>query len=132
MKINRDIRRASREMLRASFTDDQLDQGKIVSLMESLGERKPRYYVAILENYKRLVRLEVQKRHVRVESAGELAPEVRSQIMASLQRKYGSGLTSEFVVTPELLGGLRIRIGSDVWDGSVRNRLERLEQNLAA
>src|SRR3954452_282543 len=127
MKINRDIRRASREMLRASFTDDQLDRGKIASLMQSLVERKPRYHVAILENYKRLVRLEVEKRHARIESAGELAPGVRSQIVASLQRKYGTDLTTEFVITPELLGGLRIRVGSDVWDGSVRNRLQRLE-----
>jgi F0F1-type ATP synthase delta subunit len=29
-----------------------------------------------------------------------------------------------------LLGGMRIRVGSDVWDSSVRNRLERLQQQL--
>jgi F-type H+-transporting ATPase subunit delta len=131
MKINREIRRESREMVRASFTDGQLDQGKITSLVQSLVEKKPRHHLAILENYKRLVRLEVEKRHARIESAGELASEVRSQIVASLQRKYGNDLTTEFVVSPELLGGLRIRVGSDVWDGSVRNRLERLEHNLA-
>ena len=132
MKINREIRRVSREMLRASFTDGQLDQGKIGALVQSLVEKKPRHYVAILENYKRLVRLEVEKRHAKIESAGELSPEVRSQIVASLQRKYGSDLTTEFAVTPELLGGLRVRVGSDVWDGSVQNRLQRLEENLAA
>ena len=117
-------------MLKGSFTDNRLDQGKITSLVSSLAEKKPRHYIAILENYKRLVRLEVEARHVRVESAGELSPEVRSQITSSLERKYGSDLTTEFVVSPELLGGLRIRVGSDVWDGSVRSRLQRLEQNL--
>ena len=131
MKINREIRRISREMLRGSFTDGQLDEGRIKSLVQSLVDKKPRHYLAILENYKRLVRLEVEARHARVESAGELAQDVRSQIVSSLQRKYGNDLTTEFVVSPELLGGLRIRVGSDVWDGSVRNRLERLEQNLA-
>ncbi|MEO5719290.1 MAG: F0F1 ATP synthase subunit delta, partial [Chthoniobacterales bacterium] len=35
-----------------------------------------------------------------------------------------------FVVNPALLGGVRVRVGSDVWDSSVRNRLERLRQNL--
>ena len=132
MKINREIRRTSRDMLKASFTDNQLDQGKITSLAQSLVEKKPRHYIAILENYKRLIRLEVEKRHARVESAEELAPEVRSQITASLQRKYGSDITTEFAISPELLGGLRIRVGSDVWDGSIRSRLQRLEQNLAA
>jgi len=132
MKINREIRRQSRDMLKSSFSGDQLDQGKIASLVHSLGEEKPRHYIAILESYKRLVRLEVEKRHARIESAGELSDAVRSQIVASLERKYGSALSTEFMVTPELLGGLRIRVGSDVWDGSVRNRLQRLETNLAA
>jgi F-type H+-transporting ATPase subunit delta len=132
MKINREIRRTSREMLGASFTDGQIDQGKIRSLIQSLIEKKPRNYIAILENYKRLLRLEVEKRHARIESAGELAQDVRSQIVSSLQRKYGNDLTTEFVISPELLGGLRIRVGSDVWDGSVRNRLQRLENSLAA
>ena len=50
--------------------------------------------------------------------------------MANLKRKYGSDLTAEFVVNPELLGGMRIRVGSDVWDSSVRNRLQRLQQQL--
>lgn len=132
MKINREMRRISREMLKASFTDGQLDQGKIASLVQSLIEKRPRNYISVLENYKRLVRLEVEKRRARIESAAELAPEVRSRITASLQRKYGNDVTTEFAVTPELLGGLRIRVGSDVWDGSVANRLQRLEANLAA
>jgi len=132
MKINKEIRRLSRELLRASFTDGQLDQGKIASVLQSLIEKKPRHYIAVLENYKRLLRLEVEKRHARIESASELTPEVSSGIVSNLRRKYGQDVTTEFLVNPELLGGLRIRVGSDVWDGTVRNRLERLEQILAA
>jgi F-type H+-transporting ATPase subunit delta len=131
MKINKEIRRLSRELLRASFTDGQLDQGKIASVLQSLIEKKPRHYIAVLENYKRLLRLEVEKRHARIESASELTPEVSSGIVSNLRRKYGQDVTTEFLVNPELLGGLRIRVGSDVWDGTVRNRLERLKQNLA-
>ena len=131
MKINKEIRRFSRELLRASFTDGQLDQGKIASVLQSLIEKKPRHYIAVLENYKRLLRLEVEMRHARIESASELTPEVSSSIVSNLRRKYGQDLTTEFLVNPELLGGLRIRVGSDVWDGTVRNRLERLEQILA-
>ena len=132
MKINREIRRISKEMVRGSFTNNQLDQGKITALVQSLVDKRPRHFISILENYKRLIRLEVEKRHAKIESADELSPAIRSQISASLQRKYGSDLTTEFAVTPELLGGLRIRVGSDVWDGSVRNRLLRLERDLAA
>lgn len=130
MKINKEIRQLSREMLRASFTDDKLDRGKIGSLVQSLTEKRPRHYVDILQHYKRLLRLEIEKRHAKIESAIQLAPEAAVNITDRLKKKYGNDLTTEFAVDPALLGGVRIRVGSDVWDGTVRSRLRRLEQEL--
>jgi len=130
MKINKEIRRLSREMLRVSFTDGQLDRGKVASLVQSLVEKKPRHCIDILQNYKRLLRLEIEKRHATIESAEELSPEIREQIASNLKRKYGPDLTADFVVNPQLLGGMRVRLGSNVWDGSVQNRLQRLAQQL--
>jgi F-type H+-transporting ATPase subunit delta len=130
MKINKEIRKLSREMLRASFTDGQLDPGRITSLVDSLITRKPRHYIEALKNYRRLLRLELEKRQARIETASEVDSATTSELVANLERKYGSDLTTEFVVNPELLGGMRIRVGSDVWDGTVRNRLERLQQEL--
>jgi len=130
MKINKEIRWLSREMLRASFTDGQLDPGRITSLVDSLIARKPRKYIEILKNYRRLLRLELEKRQARIETANEVDSTMSSELVANLKKKYGSDLTTEFVINPELLGGMRIRVGSDVWDGTVRNRLERLQQEL--
>jgi F-type H+-transporting ATPase subunit delta len=130
MKINKEIRQLSREMLRASFTDGQLDRGKIASLVESLTAKRPRHFIPILENYKRLLRLEIGKRHAKIESGSELSPQVSSSVTAKLKQRYGDDLTTEFVVDPTLLGGMRVRVGSDVWDGTVRSRLERLEKQL--
>jgi F-type H+-transporting ATPase subunit delta len=130
MKINKEIRRLSREMLRASFTDGQLDPGRIASLVDSLIARKPRNYIGVLKNYRRLLRIEAEKRRARIETASEVDRETASRLVTNLKKKYGSDLTAEFVVNPQLLGGMRIRVGSDVWDGSVRSRLERLQQQL--
>jgi F-type H+-transporting ATPase subunit delta len=130
MKTNKEIRRLSRAMLRASFTDGQLDRGKVASIVQSLIEKKPRHCIDILQNYKRLLRLEIEKRHATIESAAELSPEVREQIVSNLKRKYGTDLTTEFVVNPQLIGGMRVRLGSNVWDGSVQNRLQRLAQQI--
>ena len=130
MKITKEIRQLSREMLRASFTDGQLDRGKIASLVQSLITKRPRHFMAVLQNYKRLLRLEIEKRHARIESATQLAPQAAANIVERLKKKYGSDLTTEFVVDPTLLGGVRVRVGSDVWDGTLRNRLERLQQQL--
>ena len=130
MKINKEIRQISREMLRASFTDGQLDPGRIASLVDSLIARKPRNYIDVPKNYRRLLRLEVEKRRARIETASDVDPEAREKVVDNLKKKYGGDLTTEFVVNPQLLGGMRIRVGSDVWDGTVRNRLEQLQQQL--
>ena len=130
MKLNKEIRQLSRKMLQASFTDGQLDPGRITSLVDSVMREKPRNYINVLKNYKRLLRLEVEKRHATIETASEMDPAIRSEIVANLKSKYGDDLATDFHVDPQLLGGMRIRVGSDVWDGSVRNRLERLQHEL--
>ena len=130
MKINKEIRQLSRKMLRASFTDGQLDAGRTRSLVDSLIAKKPRNYIDVLKNYRRLLQLELEKRRARVETASELDSTTSSELVANLKKKYGSDLTAEFIVNPELLGGMRVRVGSDVWDGTVRNRLEQLERQL--
>jgi F-type H+-transporting ATPase subunit delta len=130
MKINKETRRLSKELLRASFVDGQLDTGRVSSLVKSLIEKKPRHYIQILEAYRRLLRLEVENRTATIETATELSPDSGQQIVDNLKRKYGNDLAARFVVSPELLGGMRIRVGSDVWDSSVRNRLHRLQQQL--
>lgn len=130
MKINKEVRQLGREMLRASFTDGQLDRGKIAKLVQALIGKKPRHYIDILNYYKRLLRLEIEKRHAKIESAMPLSPQTATTVVERLKKKYGADLTSDFAVDPTLLGGVRVRVGSDVWDGTIRNRLQRLEQQL--
>jgi len=130
MQVKKEVRQTAREMLRSSFTDGQLDRGRVAAMVDSVLTRKPRNHLKILEYYKRLLRLETEKRHAQIETATGLEPQVASQISLNLARRYGTDLTTEFVVNPELLGGMRIRVGSDVWDSSVRNRLERLQHQL--
>jgi len=130
MKINKETRQLAKELLRASFVDGKLNDARVSSLIKSLIEKKPRHYIQALEAYKRLLRLEMEKRTATIETATELSPEAGGQIVDNLKRRYGSDLAARFIVSPELLGGMRIRVGSDVWDSSVRNRLQRLQQQL--
>lgn len=130
MKISKEIRQLSRSLVRDSYVDGVLNRERIGVIVRVIIEKKPRNYIHLLENYQRLLRLEVEKRRARIESAAELDPEVGRQILAGLEHKYGPGLTTEYFVNPALLGGVRVRVGSDVWDSSVRNRLERLQQKL--
>lgn len=130
MQVTKEVRKTARELLRASFTDGQLDAGRVNSVVSSVLENKPRNCLRILDYYNRLLRLELEKRHALIETASAMDQTAANDIARNLARRYGTDLTTEFVVNPALLGGMRVRVGSDVWDSSVRNRLERLEQQL--
>lgn len=91
-----------------------------------LGTEKPRDYRAMLQVLRRLISAELASKQVTVESATALDAATGDQLANSLRSQYGQDLTFNFKTTPELLGGLRIRVGNDVFDGSVKSRLDRL------
>jgi F-type H+-transporting ATPase subunit delta len=130
MRTSREARRTSRQMLKLSLTDGKLDQQKVSRMVQSVLSEKPRRYLEVLKNYQRLVRLETERRHVVVESAAPLSSEIGDQVLARLKARYGNDLTAEFRTNAALLGGLRIKVGDDVWDGSVRHRLRTLQEQL--
>ncbi len=131
MKLSKEARKLSRELFRASFTDGRLDQSKVRTVSQKVIDSKPRHYIDILKDYQRLIRMEVEKNHAVVESAVELDSSTREQLEQTLRSRYGQHLTTEFRSAPELIGGLRIKIGSDVFDASVRDRLARLQNQFA-
>jgi F-type H+-transporting ATPase subunit delta len=51
-------------------------------------------------------------------------------VRANLTRLYGAGLDTSFAENPALIAGMRIRVGSDVFDGSVRARLATIDAGL--
>jgi len=106
-----------------------LDEDRVRRTLSAVIEKKPRGYFGILSHFHRLVKLEVEKRTARVESAADLAQELQSSLQSSLNRKYGAGLHISFVTNSDLLGGLRIQVGSDVYDGSLQGRLNRLRES---
>jgi F-type H+-transporting ATPase subunit delta len=131
MKLTKEARKLSKELFRASFTNGKLNEARVRTLANAVASRKPRHYIDVLKNYLRLVRLESEKHHAIIESATPLDPQTTGKVSVDLKLKYGWDLATDFKVNPGLLGGLRIKIGSDVWDGSVRNRLARLGEELA-
>jgi len=68
------------------------------------------------------------RREVLVESATELTATEGQRISAGLAKDYGDKLSIRFTTSPDLLGGLRIKVGDDVLDGSVKGRLDRLSK----
>ena len=131
MKLNKDARKLSRDLFQNSFTNNRLDDEKVKLIARKIAESKPRHYVDILKDYQRRLRLEIEKHHALVESAAPLDDQTRDDLVKGLRAKYGQDLSTEFKVAPELIGGVRVKLGSNVWDSSIRSRLDGLETQLA-
>ncbi|HUQ91352.1 MAG TPA: ATP synthase F1 subunit delta [Bryobacteraceae bacterium] len=67
-----------------------------------------------------------------VASAFELTPPSREGLEAQLSRFTGKRVRAHYTVDGSLVGGVVARIGSTVYDGSVRGRLETLRRKLSA
>ena len=111
-----------------SIVNGRLDESRLQTIATEIVERKPRHYVQMLKFITRLTRLEVARHHAVIESAAQLSDEKRSEISSNLATRFGK-ITTEFRHAPNLIGGLRIQLGSNVWDGSIQSRLETLKQS---
>ena len=128
MKLSREARRQAKELFDLAMVDGRLDASRLRLIADGIAERKPRDYVQMLKFIARLTKLEAARHHAVIESATPLAEALRAEILSSLAARFGQ-ITSEFRHSPELIGGLRVRIGSDVWDGSIQSRLESLKNS---
>jgi len=126
MKSRKDALRTAKKIFAASMKDGRLDEATVKKVVSKLSETRPRGYIQVADAYWRLVRLEVERNRAIIQSAVVLDEPAKAELITDLKKKYGSQIAPEFSVHPELLGGMKIRVGSDVWDGSVKNRLERL------
>jgi F-type H+-transporting ATPase subunit delta len=126
MKISREAATTARRAFRMCVEGDRVVDDKLRRVFKKVAEDKPRGWQAILHELKRLTRLEMERRQVLVESAEALDEASQERVKGSLAKQYGDDLSFEFKVSPGLLGGMRVRVGNDVWDGSVKTRLDRL------
>ena len=129
MKISKRAVQDARQLFRSCQVNGVLDEARVRQAVALLSEKKPRDYVGILARLHRLVKLDLAQRNVRVENAVETTPQQQNAIQADLEKKYGAGLNVTYSINPALIGGLRIQVGSDLYDGSVKTRLEKLQQS---
>ena len=126
----RKVKRAARQLLRMCFVNGALQPDRVRQVAERLAAAKRRGSLHVLSEFQRLVRLDRDRHTAVVETAAPLVPEVRANVQAGLARIYGDGLEASFGENPGLIGGMRIKVGSDVYDGSVRAKLAALEARL--
>ena len=129
MKGNKQSRRGAKQLFKSCHVEGQLAEERVRQAVALVIEKKPRGYFGILQELQRLVKLDVSSRRARVESAVVLTDAQQQNIRESLGRLKDGEVTVEFAENAELIGGMRVKIGDDVFDGSVKTRLAALSES---
>jgi F-type H+-transporting ATPase subunit delta len=128
MLTGRQIRREATRLFRLCLVNDVLDEQRARQVVSEYAAAKPRGCIAVLSLFRRLVRLDAERHNASIQSVLALPAEVQSAVTAGLSRHYGPGLHTTFSTNPALIAGVRIRVGSDVYDDTVQARLKALER----
>jgi len=127
--ISKQARREAQQLFRSCQVNGLLEGERVRRVVLQVIAAKPRGYLAILSHFKRLVKLDLERRSARIESAVPLTAESQASVENNLARLYGAGLNLSFAQNPALIGGLRIKVGSDVYDSTVQGRLAALQES---
>ena len=134
--------------LRDLFMNPAVPASQKVGILDKLNakmglQRELRNLIAVLINNDRIGavhevatawRAEMQERlgirQAEIVTARRLSEGERAELVAGVGKLAGARIEPTFKLDPEIIGGTVVRIGSTVWDGSVRGRLERLKEAL--
>lgn len=129
MKIGKKAKDEARQLCHFCTVNGLLDESRVRQVVQRVIAAKRRESSAILAHFLHLVRLDCARHTATIESAIPLSADLQAVIQADLTRRYGPGLAMVFSQRPALIGGMRIQVGCDVYDGSVRAGLEALEKS---
>ncbi|RZU40752.1 F0F1 ATP synthase subunit delta [Edaphobacter modestus] len=121
--------REAKQMFRLCVVNGVLDEARVRQVLQAVLQSRRRGYLLLLEDFQRLVKLDHDQHMAKVESAVLMPADLQANVRSGLTSAYGSGITIAFSVNPALIGGMRIQVGSDVYDGSVQSGLDALRRS---
>ena len=130
MKKAKQCDRDARQLFRFCLVAGKLDDIRVRTVVQKLIQSKKRGYLLLLNRFLHLLKQEWAEHTAKVESAISMPADLRAVVLDRLAKAYGPAIITLFMQNPDLIGGIRIKVGSDIYDGSVRSTLITLSRKL--
>ena len=130
MRTTKRNAREARRLYRLCVVDGLLDESRARLVVHRVIDANRHDGMGILGYFQRLVRLDRDRHTAHVESAVPLPDDLRTRLEADIRQWFGRGVDTEVTENNTLIAGVRMRVGSHVYDSSVRGRLEAIEAGL--
>lgn len=122
---------AKERALREAF-DGRISREALNLILLLIRRGNVRAITPLTERFDELVRRERGISLAEVRTPMPLGPEERGAVEARLRELTGGAVEIREIIDESLIGGVAVRIGDRLYDASVRSRLERLRERLAA
>lgn len=118
-----------KQVLKA-IAEDSISEAMLGLLYLLVDKGRILYLPEILKEYQRLYQEEARVAEVSVKSAAALTQEDEQQIQTALEKALKRQVILRTEVSPELIGGLVVRVGDQVFDNSLRTKLQNMKKDL--
>ena len=122
-------RRLAKSLLQLSLSDDgRIKRNSVEEILESLRESRPTSLVTILRLFLHEIRRHEYTYHARVEYGGKEGEKLSEKILEKLNQNSSKALDLTVIDNPKLIAGCKIRLGDDVYENSISDRLNKLQK----
>ena len=122
----------AKKLFRLCLVSGRLDPGRAHRVVQIIIAERQRGSLRLLRQFRRLLKLHEEQRTAKVECAVPATPDIERSVRHRIESVYGMGITTVFAHNTQLIGGMRIRVGCDVFDGSILNGLRALRTSFGA
>ena len=126
MRADKKTKTLAKQLFKLSIVNGAVSPEQVAGVLGYVEKNVTRNALSLLKLYHRAIATELAKSEAVVEHAGPLGTTTLSLIESAMTRKYSRPVTATARPNPKLLAGLRIRIGSDVYESSVAGQLANL------
>lgn len=127
MSSRRKIAELAHQLFELSLDQGQISAERVAAVLAWVDKHRPASASAVLRAYRRLVEADLARRRAVIEYAGDVSPTVFAQIAVAMSQRFGRTIEAVPVARPELIAGLRVRVGDHVFENSVMSQLAALQ-----
>ena len=126
MAADKQTKLLAKQLFKLSLVNGVVSPEQVAGVLGWVEKTSPHRPVALLKAYHHRIAIELAKSRAEVEHAGPVTDATLKQIEAAMTKRYQRPVTATAKSNQSLLAGLRVRVGSDIYESSVAGQLASL------
>lgn len=122
---NKQLRKLVELAIETSFQNGKLNESKVASVIKVFKKLPKAQAIFALSEYLKRLRMEINKTTLNIESAVAFSPTELKRVQNLFKKDFMVNKV-ETTVKPEILGGLKVKIGDNLFDYSIKTKIMQI------